>query len=123
MSDKKRVLVVDDDAAVRVVATEMLKSLGYDVEDAAGGVSALARLDAVRDTAEAFAVVMLDVGMPGMSGVDVYLSLRADDEEQIVIFVTGYTEEEISEFRSAKTWVLAKPYSLKDLSQILEVVH
>ncbi len=112
-----RILVVDDDDAVRVVTSEMLTSLGYQVETVDGGRAALDRLQA-----EHFDAVLLDVGMPVMSGVDVYVALKEMHSQQNVVFMTGYTDEEISDFRNEHTWVLTKPFSMQGLSELIQTV-
>ena len=106
------ILVVDDDQAVRLVATEMLSTLGYQVDCAATGREALERLDE-----GAFDVVLLDVGMPIMSGVDVYRTLRGAKPEQKVVFITGYAEEDLTEYLDDITQIVTKPFSISSLDE------
>ena len=109
---EQTILVVDDDHAVRLVATEMLSTLGYQVKCAATGHEALQRLDE-----NAFDVVLLDVGMPIMSGVDVYKTLRGDKPEQKVVFITGYAEEDLTEYLDDITHIVTKPFSISSLDE------
>ncbi|MGE0385271.1 MAG: diguanylate cyclase [Gammaproteobacteria bacterium] len=83
---RPRILVVDDDAGPRAIAARMLGEAGYEVDLAAGGEAALARLDAQRPD-----LVLLDVIMPGMDGYDVCEAIRAraDGELLPVVMVTG----------------------------------
>jgi CheY-like chemotaxis protein len=68
-----RILVVDDNAALRENVAEALALEGYDVAAAADGAQTLRRLERER-----FDVVLLDLQMPGMSGRELLAHLRAD---------------------------------------------
>ncbi len=103
-----RVLVVDDDDAVRSVTCEMLRRGSYEVTSVNSGQAAL---DALKDGS--FELILLDVGMPGMSGVEAYEIIRADLPEQKVLFMTGYAEDDITDLENPNTYILAKPFSLK----------
>ena len=109
-SEKISLLVVDDDDAVRLVASEMLRSLGYDVTLAESGAQALQLL-----SQGSFAAVLLDVGMPIMNGMEVYEKVRATDDETWIVFMTGYAEEDFNSIEHARTDVLTKPFSMDDL--------
>ena len=109
-SEKISLLVVDDDDAVRLVASEMLRSLGYDVTLAESGAQALQLL-----SQGSFAAVLLDVGMPIMNGMEVYKKVRATDDETWIVFMTGYAEEDFNSIEHARTDVLTKPFSMDDL--------
>jgi CheY-like chemotaxis protein len=103
-----RVLVVDDDDAVRAVAEEMLRRGNYNVESVAGGREAL---DVLKQAS--FDLILLDVGMPGMSGVEVYQFIRRDLPTQKVLYMTGYAEDDITDLDNPNTFILVKPFSLK----------
>jgi CheY-like chemotaxis protein len=72
----KRVLVVDDEPDVRLVARVILGSAGYEVVEAESGEAALARLD----DGDVPDVVLLDVRMPGIDGWDVLGRVRANPD-------------------------------------------
>lgn len=113
------VLVVDDDEAVRLVTAEMLKRLEYEITCANSGQQAL---DILKSST--FDVVLLDVGMPVMSGIEAYGYMREDAPEQDIVFMTGYSKEEITGLDNAHTWILPKPFSLQQLSAVLaDVSH
>ncbi len=80
------ILLVDDDDTVRVTSADMLQELGYSVIQASGGVEALALLDDNRDVE----VMVTDVRMPGMSGLE--LSEIAGDRfrDLRIILISGY---------------------------------
>ena len=108
------VLVVDDDAAVRLVASEMLKRLECEITCADSGKEALDIL-----STDDFDVILLDVGMPVMSGVEAYARMRKKAPGQDIVFMTGYSKEEITGLDNPHTWILPKPFSLQDLSAVL----
>ena len=113
----KPVLVVDDDEAVRIVTTEMLKRLECDVTCADGGPQALALLQDSQ-----FDIIFLDVGMPSMSGIEVYAKVRESLPEQKIVFMTGYSEEDITDLGNANTWILPKPFTLNALREVVNAV-
>ena len=112
-----RVLVVDDDEAVRIVTTEMLKRSGFEYESVASGGEALNRLKEAH-----FDLILLDVGMPIMSGVETYDFIRQDLPEQKVLFMTGYAEEDITDLDNPNTYILSKPFSLKAFNDTLSSI-
>jgi CheY-like chemotaxis protein len=70
-----RVLVVDDDADIRLLVAELLRLTGYEVDTAASGVEALARLTGGQRPD----LVLLDVQMPELDGWDTLRGIRADE--------------------------------------------
>ena len=115
-----KILVVDDDEAVRSVTFEMLKRLGFDVTIADSGESALAEA-----SHQSFDLVLLDLAMPNMSGMEVFTSLRAIEPDARVIFMTGYSKDEFSELleeNERTTAVLSKPFPLQELKSSVETM-
>ena len=90
-SAAKKVLIVDDELEVRTTIQEILRGNGYDVRTAADGVSALEAV--LRDAPD---VVLLDVRMPGLNGIDVLASIRAIDADVKVIMLTGVTRQNVA---------------------------
>jgi CheY-like chemotaxis protein len=80
----QRILVVDDDRSTRHLLQLQLKSAGYAVETASGGAAALRRLTATR-----FDLVLLDVWMPGMDGLELLARLRDSPSQPRVIVMTA----------------------------------
>jgi DNA-binding NtrC family response regulator len=88
MADKKiKVLVVDDEETVRILFQRILQTAGYDVATAADGKEALT---VMADTD--IAVVLLDIKMPGLSGVDVLAKITTDWPDICVIMVTAVAD-------------------------------
>jgi two-component system cell cycle sensor histidine kinase/response regulator CckA len=115
--DKRKILVVDDEA-VRSVAFEMLKRLGFEVTTADSGASALEQA-----SHQSFDLVLLDLAMPNISGVEVFSSLRQIEPEARVIFMTGYSKDEFSDLLADNedtTSVLSKPFPMQELKLSVE---
>ena len=83
-----RVLLVDDDAAVRDVAAEVLELAGFEVTVAAGAEAAVARLRA----GERFAVLVTDEAMPGLGGTALIAIAASLAPAMRCLLMTGYGE-------------------------------
>jgi PAS domain S-box-containing protein len=83
-----RILVVDDDLDVRLVSVEMLRQLGYGVVDVDSGPAALDRLD----QGEFFDLVLIDIAMPGLTGIETVRRARRKWPELRVLYATGYAD-------------------------------
>ncbi len=81
------ILLVEDEVAVRTVATRLLRRRGYEVTECSDAEEALSRAGDLD-----FDVLVTDVTMPGMSGVELAETLRRQRPEIGVLFVSGYTE-------------------------------
>ena len=91
-----RVLVVDDDDAVRTFASRVLRSAGYHVADAADGPDAL-RVVLAHDPFDLFVV---DLAMPEMSGEELARQLRAQDPDAKILYFTGCSDRLFEEKRT-----------------------
>ena len=108
------VLIVDDEAAIRMLAAEVLSDLGYRCLQAGCGEDALAL---VRDHAE-IALLITDIGLPGtMNGRQLTEAARMILPELKVLFITGYADNAaIGGAFGEGTRVLGKPFSLDVLA-------
>jgi signal transduction histidine kinase/CheY-like chemotaxis protein len=105
-----KVLLVDDDAAVREVTAGILADLGYAVIEAGSGGAAL---EMIEQTAS-LDLVLLDFAMPGMNGAEVAREARARRPGLPILFLTGYADTEaISE---AGDNILRKPFVERELA-------
>jgi signal transduction histidine kinase/DNA-binding response OmpR family regulator len=109
-----RILVVEDDALIRFTTVTMLEDLGHVALEAADGESALEIL-----RAETVDVLVVDRGLPGMSGEAFTRSARAQAAGLPVIFATGDTARSAM---AADAVVIHKPYSPEDLRRALDAV-
>jgi signal transduction histidine kinase/CheY-like chemotaxis protein len=106
-----RVFLVEDNAAVAEAIEAMLTSLGFTVARAAEASSALARLEG-GDSAD---VVLSDIVMDGMSGLDLARRLRAVRPDLPIVLMTGYSEA-LAGRPSEDFPILAKPFGPQDLT-------
>ena len=113
----ERLLVVEDDDGVRRAMVRTLKSAGYRVHAESDPAGAL-RWWRARGT-EHVALVVTDVVMPGMSGVDLVEVLRRSDPELLVLFVSGYTDNSVVRrgVLGEDIELLAKPFDPGELQK------
>lgn len=112
----KRLLIVEDESNLaRVVGTEA-KSSGWEVSHAVTGEEALTFLE------ERFDVVLLDMNLPGMSGMDVYRSIFKDTNTPEIVFLTGNAQVEsaVQAMKMGAYDYLQKPVPMERLFLILE---
>lgn len=110
-----RILVVEDDSAVRRLTTSVLASLGYEALEAASGPDAVA-LAIARDDID---LLVTDVIMPEMSGRQVYERIHAIRPNLRVLYVSGYTANIIAQHGMLEQGVqlLQKPFTVHTLAQ------
>jgi CheY-like chemotaxis protein len=105
------VLVVEDERLVRETAVAILRGAGFEAVEAASAEEALRTFDVARDHID---LLLTDVVMPGMSGVELARRMRAARSELRVLFVSGYpgAEFEPGDDRNAdRVPFLQKPYA------------
>jgi CheY-like chemotaxis protein len=118
-----RVLVVDDEAAVRRVVVRSLQRRGHTVDEAAEGARALELLDA---PGAAYDVIVSDLRMPGMGG-DMLLSrlrARGGTLDRRLIFLTGDTAsaDAMRLLADTRVPILPKPGGIADVARVVEEV-
>jgi two-component system cell cycle sensor histidine kinase/response regulator CckA len=114
------ILVVDDEPAVNCLVTRYLSHLGYTVLDARSAEEAL---EMVWRQAPHIDLVLSDVAMPGVSGIDLAGALLARAPGPSVILMTGVLPREIErlEISGQIVRVLRKPLDFDELQQVLRV--
>jgi CheY-like chemotaxis protein len=113
------VLLVEDEPRVRAQARRLLQRSGYQVIEASDGAEGK-RLFAERQGD--IAVVVTDVVMPIVSGVDMVATMRAAQPGLPVVFVSGYTAEEQGLPLDERTAFLTKPYTIESLCDAIAAV-
>jgi len=110
--------VIDDDASFRTAVARRLKLAGYDVETYSSAQQLLDRLPA----AETPACILLDVQMPGLSGLELQSRLTERGSTLPVVFVTGYadTPTTVRAVKAGAEDFLAKPASSEQLIGAIE---
>jgi two-component system response regulator AtoC len=112
-----RILIVEDDAALRDLLEEELRESGLEVETASGGHEALSIL-----TARRCDVVVSDLVMPGMRGDELLAAIRDVDPEIPVVLVTafGTIDSAVAAVKSGAYHYVAKPFSTEVLRSTIE---
>ena len=113
----KDVLLVDDDDVVRESMKAMLEVFGANVTTSSSGVDALKHF-----ASQSFDVVVTDLGMKGMDGVELIEKIRATKPQQLIAVVSGWPEESVLRRFSSQQqphWFLQKPVKMKELEHIL----
>jgi DNA-binding response OmpR family regulator len=114
-----RVLLAEDDAEMRRIIAMVLRRDGYDVVEAKNGVEILHYLGSSQLHGRLFDIdiIISDIRMPGLSGLEILSDLRAGGWLTPVILITGFGDEE-THARARRLGVSAvfdKPFDLKDL--------
>jgi two-component system cell cycle sensor histidine kinase/response regulator CckA len=111
----ERLLLVEDEEAVRRATERALRRLGYVVESVGEAHAALPLLA----PGHAYALVVSDVMMPGMSGLDLLREVRATGEAVPFLFVSGWSTESLEGVlgRDAAVSVLPKPWTSTELAR------
>jgi DNA-binding NtrC family response regulator len=111
-----RILIVDDDPGQRSLLESFLKSQGFETVLAASGERALAAL-----RAESFNLMISDVRMPGMSGLEALRRVRQEHASLPVLLVTAYADirEAVGAMRDGAVNYLPKPIDLDELLNIV----
>jgi len=106
-----RILVVDDDPQIRRVMRVTLTGQGYEVDDAKDGEAALEKL---RD--QRFDLVLLDMNMPGVSGLEACRAIRAQSEIAIIMLTVRDTEsDKVEALDAGADDYITKPYNPPEL--------
>ena len=109
--ERARILVVDDDDDVRLVAAAMIEEIGYDVVAAASGEAGLRELEHGR-----FALLVTDIAMPGMTGVELARRVKTLAPDLPILFASGYADVQTFGEELADELVLKKPFRIADVA-------
>jgi CheY-like chemotaxis protein len=105
-----RVLLVEDDPGVREIIGQMLRQCGFAVTEVASGQAAIEALGG----GEVCELIVIDLAMPGLSGVETVARARRDRPELRVLYMTGYADAGANPDAAGET-LLKKPFRLHEL--------
>jgi DNA-binding NtrC family response regulator len=119
MARQGRILVVDDEANARSALTELLRDEGYQVEMAADAFKAAAKVEAFSPN-----VVITDLQMPGVTGVELMQKVRAADPSIAFVVMTAFSEvaSAVAAMRAGASEYLTKPLHFEELLVVLDRV-
>lgn len=110
-----RILLVEDEDAVRTFSTRALTNKGYQVLGAESGEAALALVEG--EDLSAIDLMITDVMMPGMDGPTMAKKIRERSPDLKIIFISGYTEDKLKDHMGKNIYFLPKPFTLKQLAE------
>ncbi len=122
MSTQPRILIVDDEAALRRQLMVGLAQHGYEVDECEEGLSALTKIKAAESRQNPFCCVILDVRLPDIDGLKILQVIKAAYADLPVVVITGYgNEDTVSSVQSHNASVyLDKPFGMDTLVSLLE---
>ncbi|TMQ60591.1 MAG: response regulator [Candidatus Eisenbacteria bacterium] len=112
-----RILVVDDEPHVVQIFQDLLAQRGYEVVSSTDGDDAI-----VKVTAGRFDLVLTDINLPGVDGLEVVRAAKAADKDTCVILITGYasTTTAIDALRQGAYDYITKPFDLWETAKAIE---
>ena len=113
-----RIVIAEDDDAMREFLSQALMREGYEVTAVANGADALC---ALQDEGQ-YDLLLAEVKMPGVDGVSLARCVRRDKPGLPIVFVTGYVGEVLQEVRDNSRYdeVLPKPFQLNELVEVVD---
>jgi len=119
MEKKSRILVIEDEAAIREGLVDVLVFHRFDVDSAATGPEGLAKALTGK-----YDLVLLDIMLPGLDGYAICDRIRAADREQAIIMLTARTSDEeiVQGLKLGADDYVAKPFSIQQLVLRIEAV-
>ena len=114
---KQRILIVDDEEGLRKALARYLEKIGYEVEEAASGAQAI---EMCKD--RVFNLVISDLMMPGMSGLELLQTLKTLNADLSFLMMTGFgtIETAVEAIKLGAFHYMAKPFELEDMAYLVE---
>lgn len=114
---KARILIVDDEIQVVHIFQDLLTQQGYDVESSDNGDDAILKV-----TNGQYDLVLTDINLPGVDGLEVIRAAKAADKDTCVILITGYasTTTAIDALRQGAYDYITKPFDLWETAKAIE---
>src|SRR3954468_19132573 len=119
LSHAGRVLVVDDEVNARTALAELLRDEGYEVEMAADAFKALGKYESFSPH-----VVVTDLKMPGMDGIDLVKKIRSGEDPAAIVVMTAFGDVHtaVEAMRAGAADYLTKPLDFNELLVVLDRV-
>lgn len=114
LTGSARILLVEDEDAVRMFSTRALVNKGYDVLAAEHGEAALTLMEDAENAN--IDLLITDVMMPGIDGPTLATKMREKNPTLKIVFISGYTEDKLKDYMGEGIYFLPKPFTLKQLA-------
>jgi len=120
--EKTKILIVDDQAGLRETLGDILTQEGYEVSLVENGYQAIEKVKEASAKKEEFQLVLLDVRMPGINGVETFKEIKKLNPRTDVIMMTAFTVEQLVEeaIREGAFAVVYKPFDLNSILKHIE---
>ena len=114
--DKKRILVIEDDEEMRALLKDFFLEEGFETDSVSNGSEAFRKL-----VKESFVLVITDIRMPGLTGLDILPGIRKLQPEVPIIAITAFGSEDIRQraLERGATAYLEKPVHFYKLKEII----
>ena len=118
-SESFRILIVDDNREIRTILEEYLREEGYVAEGAGDGKEALEK-----HGMSPFDLIITDLNMPGMTGIDLIKELAKDESTTEFIIITGYAslDTAIEAVKAGAFDYIVKPFRIEELKVVIKNV-
>ncbi len=120
LTGTERILLVEDEDAVRTFSERALSNKGYEVLTADSGESALDLMD--KQENKNIDLLVTDVVMPNMDGPTLAQRMRQTSPKLKIVFMSGYTEDKLKDHMGENIFFLPKPFTLKQLAEKVKEV-
>ncbi len=116
----KRILIVDDETHMRTTLSDILSDEGFDVDTAADGLTAVAMCES-----QEYSVVLLDVRVPGIDGVETFRRIRRRHEDLRVVMMSAYGRDDLKQtaLEEGAVAFLSKPLDIENVIDLIHDVH
>ncbi|WP_224983989.1 hybrid sensor histidine kinase/response regulator [Geomonas agri] len=112
---KDKILIVDDEGDIALILKLQLEDAGFETERARDGVEALEAIER-----EPFALIMLDIKMPRMDGLEVLSRIRSDQTPVVMMTAHGSEDIAVDAMKKGALDYISKPFSSDDMLQKVE---
>jgi DNA-binding response OmpR family regulator len=118
-NDRKRILVVEDDEEMRSLLKDFIEAEGFEADSVSNGSEAFRKL-----AKESFDLVITDIRMPGLTGLDILPGIKKLQPEIFIIVITAFGSEEVKSkaFERGATAYLEKPIHFHKLRTLIHEI-
>ena len=119
MDSRPRIMVVDDDAGMRLTLEGIMEDEGYDVVGAGDGYEAIKLAKGTP-----FTLIFMDIKMPGINGVEAYREIKKVSPDSVVVMMTGFAVEDLVKeaLQEGVYAVLYKPFAMEQIIDVVQAV-
>ncbi|ABK45928.1 response regulator receiver protein [Magnetococcus marinus MC-1] len=117
MQAKARLLIVDDDAEFRENLSQIMLAHGFEIEETNSGKSALSRVQS-----EPFDIVLLDMMMPGMDGIETLREMEKLSQHPKIILITAFStvQNAVEAIKRGASDYVSKPFKVEELLAVIQ---